>query len=790
MNMITILITYGHYKDNPLKSKRNISPAFPAVGKLGVFAGLCAGLSGPVIAATTPATSDTTAAATNRNITAKKSEPTLVVSAALPSLYLPKSLSDPKFTRPLADTTRTVTVIPEKVIQEQHATTLTDALKNVAGAGAFFAGENGSTSTGDAIYMRGIDTSNSIYVDGIRDISSTTRDTFNTQSVEVIKGPSGSDYGRSAPSGSINTISKQPTLDTSLDGSVSYGSGSERRATLDYNQMISDNSAFRVNMMGDKGNDRTRNNINHEKYGIAPSLAFGLDTPTRLYLNYFHLHQRGTPDGGVPTIGLPGYTAPTGFEALNSRGKVNPHNYYGTHSDFSNATTDTATLRFEHDLTDSTTIRNTTRWSETKQKYLLSAFMGVTASTSDNPDDWTLSRLINTKDVVNKILTNQTNLTSKFYTGSVGHDISTGVEFTRETQTTYGLNALTAPAVNIYSPDSNVSIGGLSPNGANANGSTNTFGIYAFDTLQITSDFELNGGIRLDSYHTEYDSSTACGGTGRGAITCPAGDLKGTPVTTVDTTKHGNLFNWKAGALYHLTRQGNVYVNYGVSQQPPGGSNFQLADGGTGNSANRTDFQPQKAQTAELGTKWSLLNDTLLLSGALFRTDIKNEVSQDASTLEYVQTGRKRVQGYELTASGDITRDWHVMLGYTLQNAKVEEGAAVSNDGSSALSYTPKHAFTSWTTYQITNDLIAGAGARYVGSMHRGTDGAVGTPNKVDSYWVADAMAGYKVNNNLDLQLNVYNVFNKHYVSSINKSGYRYFPGAERSWMLTANVHF
>ncbi len=85
------------------------------------------------------------------------------------------------------------------MIKDQGVTNLTDALKNVPGVGAFYAGENGSSTTGDAIFMRGVDTSNSIYVDGIRDIGSVTRDTFNTQQVEVIKGPAGTDYGRSAP---------------------------------------------------------------------------------------------------------------------------------------------------------------------------------------------------------------------------------------------------------------------------------------------------------------------------------------------------------------------------------------------------------------------------------------------------------------------------------------------------------------------------------------------------------------------------------------------------------------
>lgn len=103
------------------------------------------------------------------------------------------------------------------------------------------------------------------------------------------------------------------------------------------------------------------------------------------------------------------------------------------------------------------------------------------------------------------------------------------MEFTRETQTNYGVYPLTPPAVNIYHPNSDISIGGLNRSGANANGQTDTFGVYAFDTLQITRDVELNGGIRLDNYQTKYDSASLCGGTGRGAIACPTGVAKNTP---------------------------------------------------------------------------------------------------------------------------------------------------------------------------------------------------------------------------------------------------------------------
>ncbi|MEN1298953.1 TonB-dependent receptor, partial [Pseudomonas aeruginosa] len=107
-------------------------------------------------------------------------------------------------------------------------------------------------------------------------------------------------------------------------------------------------------------------------------------------------------------------------------------------------------------------------------------------------------------------------------------------------------------------------------------------------------------------------------------------------------------------------------------------------------------------------------------------------------------------------------------------------GKDVAQDGSSSLPYTPEHAFTLWSQYQATDDISVGAGARYIGSMHKGSDGAVGTPAFTEGYWVADAKLGYRVNRNLDFQLNVYNLFDTDYVASINMSGYRYHPGCRR----------
>ena len=141
-------------------------------------------------------------------------------------------------------------------------------------------------------------------------------------------------------------------------------------------------------------------------------------------------------------------------------------------------------------------------------------------------------------------------------------------------------------------------------------------------------------------------------------------------------------------------------------------------------------------------------------------------------------------------ATGSITEAWSVSAGFTTMDAKVLEGPAVSNDGTAVLSYTPDKAFTAWTTYVFPSGLTIGGGARYSGEMKRGRDGAIGTPAFVEDYWVFDAVASYPVNDSLTLRLNANNVFDEAYVAGINKSGYRYSPGAPRNFLLTATFRF
>ncbi len=690
--------------------------------------------------------------------------------------------SSPKYTEKLLDTAQTVQVIKKELFEQQGAVTLTEALRNTPGVGAFFLGENGNTNTGDAIFMRGFDTSGSIFVDGARDIGSISRDTFNLEQIDVLKGPAGTDTGRGSPTGSINLVSKKANMRSASSGSVLGGTDSQKRATADLNTVLNAERgvALRLNAMAQDSGVPGRNVVNNKRWAVAPSIGFGLNGPTRVYLDYLHVDQDNVPDGGVPTIGLPGYTSPDATRPfLTNAAPVDPENFYGSDSDFDKVKADMATVRVEHEFTPSMRLSNVSRYGRTKQDYLLTAWLASTANFRTpvvaDPSTWTVARSTRTvKDAENKILTNQTVLTADFDTGSAKHTLVTGIEFVNETQITYGRTGLgTLPAANLYRPNPADPVTGmtLARTGAYTEGDVDTQSVFAFDTVKFGEKWIFNGGVRVDRFRGAYN-----------AVALTNNVLVPTRMNVGET-----LVNGKASLLYKPTANSSVYGLVATSKQPPG-ANFTASS--SASSAQNPIFDPQETTTYEFGGKLDLLRQKLALSAALFRTDVKNEVEQDPVDLKWYQTGRKRVQGIELGLTGALASNWLVSAGYLYMDTSVEEGRAITASGENSLTYTPKSSFTLWTAYDVTPNFKIGGGARFSDELKRGTDGAVGTPKYTESYWVFDAMAQYRISQNLDLRLNVYNLSDERYVASINKSGYRYTPGAPRAASLTANFRF
>ena len=703
--------------------------------------------------------------------------------------YKADTVASPKFTQPLVDTPQTITVIKKDVLQQQVATSLSEALRNTPGI-TMQLGENGNTTTGDSIFMRGFDTTNSIFVDGIRDLGAISRDTFNIEQIEVVKGPSGSDNGRGASSGYVNLVSKAPTLEAFNSGSVSIGTSNRLRATADLNTPLDlgiPGSALRLNVMAQDYGTPGRDEVKNKRFGFAPSLVFGLGTPTRATFNYLFVDQKNRPDGAVSTFGLPGYNYPAG----TSGPAVDSKNYYGSLNDFDDVTLHMFTSKIEHDFNPGTVLRNTTRLGHTEQDYVLTGVNTVNAPSTAVPY-LNVTRSRQGRHQTNDILTNQTNLSTEFATGSVKHSLSTGIEFIYERQSQTNAQTLTnttLPAslqqsvADLYNPSTGDVFLDPPYKGAYTKGSTLSAAVYAFDTLKLSEQWLINGGLRWEKFHTETNGSTFTAAT----ATASESLVQNAPAGLTD-----DLLSWKLGAVFKPTADGSIYVTVSNAYQPPGGANFSLS-AAAGNQANPST-DPQEGSNIEIGTKWDLFGGKLAATAAIYRAENENEVITDSTTGgSPAAVGKRRVDGVELALIGQVTPALNLSAGLAYMDPKILRGVSsgTSQTQGSVIVYSPKVTFSSWASYKLPLGVTLGGGVRYVDTVARTSSQA--TPTNLvntESYWVADAMASYDINKNISLQLNVNNLFDKEYVASLNNGGSRYQPGQPRNALLTANFKY
>src|SRR5687768_717118 len=328
--------------------------------------------------------------------------------------------SSPKYSQPLLDTPQTITVIPATVIRDRAAATLRDVLRNSPGI-TFQAGEGGGGLPGDQNFsMRGTSARNSLFIDGVRDVGSYTRDSFNLQQVEVIKGPTGTMAGRSATSGAINQVTKTPHLEDAQEYSLGYGSDDYKRVTSDLNLGLGDSMAFRVNAMYHDAEVANRDVVETKRWGLAPSFALGLGTATRFTASALYVDEDNVPDYGLPwgTLTQGGISYPTG--AYEATPPVNQSNFYGLKNyDYEDIETKSGTLQFEHDFNESFTARNVLRYLDSERS---------SAITSPRPPNRQLQR----RDMETENITNLTDVTLEFATGAIRHSLVTGLELTRE----------------------------------------------------------------------------------------------------------------------------------------------------------------------------------------------------------------------------------------------------------------------------------------------------------------------------------------------------------------------
>jgi catecholate siderophore receptor len=567
---------------------------------------------------------------------------------------------------------------------------------------------------------------------------------------------------------------KVPQLPNAGSATLTYGAANQRRATADVNRAFNfgrrdgwlSKSAVRMNVLWQDSGIPGRDEVENESKAVAPSIGLGLGTATRVLASAQILRQNNVPDYGIPGAAWhESLLAPT---TQHSAREVDQSNYYGSPAyDSDKAHQNTVTLRIEHDFRSRWSLSNQTRYNRTTREAIISTIQNVAAYVPET-ELVTIARQGNIRE--NQITSNQTSLTGRVTAGGLEHNISSGLELARESQFAPALAGLgTRDPVNIYAPNPYDPVTGFAPvrSGTYTDGATNTVASYAFDSLSLGTRVQVNAGLRGEHYRTEFFSFTA--------PDTVAADLSGS----------GTILSGKAGVVFRLKPNANVYAAYGTTVTPPGGANFTLSP--VINNQNNPNVEPQRSSNLEAGVKWEVASGRLSLNASVFHTINENVLfTVDAGAIPPVfnQDDKQRVDGVTLGATGQITPAWAVLasFGY-LDTESLSQNSA--NDGR-RLTLSPKYSGSAWMTYKLPRKFTVGGGVRATSEVFINAGNTINAPG----YGVLDGLVEYAVNQYLTLRLNIHNVTDAVYIRNVNNNGGRYNPGHPRTAQITTAITF
>ena len=737
---------------------------------------------------------------------------------------LPDAVSMTKFTELLLDTPQTIVEVPHFILQDEQNRTLLDAVRNVPGI-SIAAGESGAQ--GDNLTIRGFTARNDIFLDGIRDFGSYYRDSFNFEQVEVLEGPAGVQFGRGSTGGVINQVSKTPTVDKFIDVQTQFGTDLTRRVTADINEPLPNvarGSAFRINGVAYAAGVAGRPFDETRRFGIAPSISLGLNSPTHLTVSYFHLSEDDTPDYGLPW-----------FEnSLAHAG--NRHAYYGFPDANHLKTNDNiVTLKASHAFEGSgdVDLHTIARWANYPRDVQITEpqiCSNVSVSTpvggyvtalptsalntnlpcpytqSTPPDQITVNRnQIQIKSVEGD-LWDQTEVTAHFKTFGIRNDFAGGVEGGREVSnpiktsyTQYGINSV--KPTNLANPTPSDVFSGNGYITSITHVTSQSVGIYFVDTLKLGRWVELSGGVRWDYFDTSYN------------LYAPATTIPGAALTPniAPLEQKVEQPSYRAAIVFKPNAHSSVYFDYGTSFDPSA-ETLSL-------SVASSLLPPEENQSYEIGAKYSLLHQRLQLEGAIFRTQQDNarETSPTNSNI-IVLAGNQLVKGVQASAVGQLGGGTDLIFGYAYLDSSVLFSKEFPTSIGFPLANVPKQTFNAFITHDLVWKISGGVGSNYVGSrtassttpyvatrysgpitFASGTAPCSATATtcyevlstamkQVPGYWVFNLMVKRPITHRIELQTNIYNLFNRFYIDQPHPS--HLIPGAGLSALIGANFRF
>lgn len=670
--------------------------------------------------------------------------PELNVGGQAPNRYVtPDNVITPRSPVSVRDTPQSISVVPRTLIDERGAVSLREALRNVTGI-SLAAGEGGLS--GDNLTLRGFSAVNDFYIDGIRDSAPYTRDPFNVESIEVLKGPSAVMFGRGSTGGIINQTSRQPQARNFGEFTMSAMAPTGFRATTDIN-VVAGGVAMRLNAMAMHQDVARRDNVYNERWGVAPSITWGLGGNTQLTFNYLHQTENNIPDFGIPYIA--GRVA-----------NVNVKNFYGLRNvDREEYITDVMTARLQHRFTDGVSVSNTTRFGNYYRNISATAPRIIGTATATTPlASIMVNRQAQLRAGTSNILENQTEARIQAVTGPLQHNVVAGVEVGRESVQLRRWTA-TRPQASLLFPNFDQAPGYQDARSLTADSLAvaNRVAVYAVDQIRIGRFFEILGGFRYENFQT---------------------DLTNRFTRNANFSRTDDMWSWRAAAVFKPIQGVRTYFAAGTSFNPSAES-IAL-------TAATAPLPPESNLSYEVGASWEITRN-FEVRGALFQIEKTNARTTDpTNTTITVLQGEQRVRGGEISVSGapiPSVPGWNVIAGYTYLNSETVKSRNPAEVGRE-MQNTPRHTATFWTTYDLPYGITIGGGVSYVDSRWGNTTESA----RVPAYARYDATISWAVNPNLTARVNALNLTDRRFYEGVYPGNVT--PGAGRTIIGSLTARF
>jgi catecholate siderophore receptor len=679
-----------------------------------------------------------------------------------------------KTNTPLLNIPQSITVVTKDFIRDQGYQNLTDVTRYIPGV-AVHQGEGNR----DELVIRGVDSSANFFVNGFRDDVQYFRDFYNTQSIEVLRGPSALTFGRGVGGGLLNRTLKEADFTRIYEATAQTGSYSNRRFTLDAGQAINQDFAVRLNAMYE-GSDTFRDYGWLERYGFNPTITWRPSQQTKVRLSYEYFHDARTADRGNPSQGLSNTVPTTRFNPAAPFAPLGDvTTFFGSPTlNVAHVDVNSVMALIDHDFQNGLTVKNNSMFADYK-KFYQNVYPGNGPLAGQvNASDTAFNLAAYQHETDRQNLINQTDFVYKNYAGPFFHTIGFGTEFVHQTGidvrntgifpngTPAGTNMILANPFNptyfgtinfVHHASATGNLDGVTAADSNLKYGLDTQSGYVRDTIDLVPWLQVLAGLRYDRF-----------------------DVSGLDMNVnALRTRVDEKLSKQTAVIFKPRENLSFYGAYSTSFLPASGDQFSSITPGT------VSIAPQKYENKEIGMKWNIFPE-LQYTAALYDLKRTNVPIADPNNPGFFLTsGSHHIRGFETQLTGYVTDAWQAVAGYAYTDARITSATSTTVVPGNIIQLVPFNQFSLWNKYQI-NPVWAGAfGVIYFSKSFASSDDTVYLPGFVRF----DGAIYAKINEQWKAQLNIENILNTRYWASADGNN-NISPGQSRTVRLKAIATF